>query len=75
MASGEIRSAVSAMDLLHAVAHLSLPVPGGSPGYSQRMIALLIDGLHVKPGGRRARGKDSGSLRAPGCSQRSIMTG
>jgi AcrR family transcriptional regulator len=52
VASGEIRSDVSAMDLLHAVAHLSLPVPGESPAYSQRMIALLIDGLHVKPGDR-----------------------
>jgi AcrR family transcriptional regulator len=53
VASGEIRADVSAMDLLHAVAHLSLPGPGESPGYSQRMIALLIDGLHVKPGDRR----------------------
>jgi AcrR family transcriptional regulator len=50
VASGEIRSDISAMDLLHAVAHLSLPVPDESPGYSQRMIGLLIDGLHVKPG-------------------------
>ena len=45
VAAGEIRPAVSATDLLHAVALLCTPVPGGSPAYSQRMVALLIDGL------------------------------
>jgi AcrR family transcriptional regulator len=44
-ASGEIRAGVSARDLLHAVAHLCLPVPGEGTAYSQRMVALLIDGL------------------------------
>ena len=44
-ASGEIRAGVSPRDLLHAVANLCLPVPGEGPAYSQRMVALLIDGL------------------------------
>ncbi len=38
------------MDLLHAVANLCLPAAGEAAGegvaYSQRMVALLIDGLH-----------------------------
>jgi hypothetical protein len=44
-ASGEIRAGISPEDLLHAVANLCLPGPGEGPGYSQRMVALLIDGL------------------------------
>jgi AcrR family transcriptional regulator len=45
VASGEIRAGVDAGDLLSAVANLSNPGPGGDPAYSQRMVALLIDGL------------------------------
>jgi len=45
MASGEIRAGISARDLLYAVANLCLPVPGAGVSYSQRMVALLIDGL------------------------------
>jgi AcrR family transcriptional regulator len=44
-ASGEIRAGISARDLLHAVANLCMPVPDEGPAYSQRMVALLIDGL------------------------------
>jgi AcrR family transcriptional regulator len=44
-ASGEIRADISAMDLLHAIAHLCMPVPGEGPTYSKRMVAVLIDGL------------------------------
>jgi AcrR family transcriptional regulator len=43
--AGEIRADISAIDLLHAVAHLCLPVPGEGISYSQRMVAVLIDGL------------------------------
>jgi AcrR family transcriptional regulator len=43
--AGEIRADISATDLLHAVAHLCLPVPGEGSPYSQRMVAVLIDGL------------------------------
>ncbi len=43
-AAGEIRSDVTANDLLRAVAQLCIPGPGG-PAYSQRMVALLVDGL------------------------------
>ncbi len=44
-ASGEIRGDVNATDLLYAVANLSLPAADHGIGYSQRMVALLIDGL------------------------------
>jgi AcrR family transcriptional regulator len=44
-ASGEIRAGIGARDVLHAVANLCMPVPGEGPAYSQRMVALLIDGL------------------------------
>jgi hypothetical protein len=36
---------MSARDLLQAVASLCMPVAGERPAYSQRMAALLIDGL------------------------------
>jgi AcrR family transcriptional regulator len=49
-ASGEIRAGISPKDLLYAVAKLSVPAPGEDPGYSQRMVALLIDGLRRDPG-------------------------
>jgi AcrR family transcriptional regulator len=45
IARGEIRAGISARDLLHAVANLCMPVPDEGPAYSQRMVALLIDGL------------------------------
>lgn len=44
-ASGEIRADVSARDLLYAVASLCQPMPDEGSAYSQRMVALLIDGL------------------------------
>jgi AcrR family transcriptional regulator len=44
-ASGEIGADVSPKDILYAVAKLCLPVADEGPGYSQRMVALLIDGL------------------------------
>jgi AcrR family transcriptional regulator len=44
-ASGEIRADIGAKDLLYAVATLCLPVAEQGVAYSQRMVALLIDGL------------------------------
>jgi AcrR family transcriptional regulator len=44
-ASGEIRADISPKYLLHAVASLCLPMAGEGVAYSQRMVALLIDGL------------------------------
>jgi len=44
-ASGEIRADISSKDLLYAVAELCLPVGDEGVAYSQRMVALLIDGL------------------------------
>jgi AcrR family transcriptional regulator len=49
-ASGEIRAGISAKDILHAVANLCVPVPGEGIAYSQRMVALLIDGLRYGAG-------------------------
>lgn len=44
-ASGEIRADVGATDILYAVANLSQPAADHGAGYSQRMVALLVDGL------------------------------
>jgi AcrR family transcriptional regulator len=44
-ASGEIRADISPEYLLHAVANLCLPVADEGVAYSQRMVALLVDGL------------------------------
>ena len=44
-AAGEIRGGISAEDILSAVANLSLPPKDHGPAFSQRMVALLIDGL------------------------------
>jgi AcrR family transcriptional regulator len=44
-ASREIRADVSSKDLLYAVANLCVPVADEGVAYSQRMVALLIDGL------------------------------
>jgi AcrR family transcriptional regulator len=43
--TGEIRSDVSAKDLLTAVALLCHSAPDTGPDYSRRMVGLLIDGL------------------------------
>ncbi|MCK9930516.1 TetR/AcrR family transcriptional regulator [Frankia sp. Mgl5] len=57
-ASGEIRAGISARDLLYAVAHLCLPVADGGASYSQRMVALLIDGLRYGAGASQSRKPD-----------------
>jgi AcrR family transcriptional regulator len=44
-ASGEIRADIGPEYLLHAVANLCLPVADEGVAYSQRMVALLVDGL------------------------------
>ena len=44
-ASGEIRADISPEYLLHAVANLCLPMADEGVAYSQRMVALLVDGL------------------------------
>ncbi len=44
-AAGAIRADVTAVDVLHAVALLSQPVPGESPGYGRRLVDVFIDGL------------------------------
>ena len=54
-ATGEIRADISAGDLLRAIALLCLPVPGEGIAYSQRMVAVLIDGLRYGAGPSRPR--------------------
>jgi AcrR family transcriptional regulator len=49
-ATGEIRADISARDLLRAVALLCTPVSDEGIAYSQRMVALLIDGLRYAAG-------------------------
>jgi hypothetical protein len=41
----QIHAAISPEDLLYAVASLCLPVADEGVAYSQRMLALLINGL------------------------------
>jgi AcrR family transcriptional regulator len=50
IASGDIRAGISPEDLLYAVAKLCTPAPGEGADYSQRMVALLIDGLRYGAG-------------------------
>lgn len=50
-ASGEIHAAVSAKDILSAIAHLSHTAADEDAAYSQRMVALLIDGLRFEAPG------------------------
>jgi AcrR family transcriptional regulator len=45
VATGEVRSGVKPDDLLHAVPSLCAPAHDGDPARSQRMLALLVDGL------------------------------
>jgi len=47
-ATGEIRDDVVPEDLLRAVANLCLPAADQGVAYSQRMVALLIDGLRYR---------------------------
>jgi AcrR family transcriptional regulator len=54
-ASGEIRADISPRHLLTAVANLSQPVSGEGVAYSQRMVALLIDGLRYGADTSRSR--------------------
>jgi AcrR family transcriptional regulator len=58
-ASGEIRGDISPEYLLHAVANLSQPVAGEGVAYSQRMVALLIDGLRYGAEASQSRSLDS----------------
>jgi hypothetical protein len=43
--AGEVRDDIDAEEILYAVAHLSMPVPGRDQDHAQRMVALLVDGL------------------------------
>lgn len=54
-AAGEIRGDIRAEDLLHAVAQLCRPgADEEGLAYSQRMVALLVDGLRYGAGPRRS---------------------
>jgi AcrR family transcriptional regulator len=49
-ATGAIRAGISARELLSAVALLCMPIPDEGLAFSQRMVALLIDGLRYPAG-------------------------
>ena len=55
VASGEIHADISPTHLLHAVATLSVPWADEGVGYSQRMVALLVDGLRYGAGTSQSR--------------------
>jgi AcrR family transcriptional regulator len=55
-AGGEIRADIVPRELLHAVATLCMPVAGDGVAYSQRMVALLVDGMRYGAGASRAGG-------------------
>ena len=50
-ASGAIRADIGATDLLYAISHLCMPIPGQGREYSRRMVALLYDGLRYGAAG------------------------
>lgn len=50
-AAGTIRDDVDPLELISAIANLSLPAPGGGTDRADRMVGLLLDGLRY-----RARG-------------------
>jgi AcrR family transcriptional regulator len=54
-AAGQIRSDVDAYELLRAVGSLCVPDPEGAAGHTQRMVALLIDGLRYGAAPKQAR--------------------
>ncbi|GAA4183225.1 TetR/AcrR family transcriptional regulator [Streptosporangium oxazolinicum] len=54
-ASGEIRTDISPQDLLYAVANLCLPAADEGVVYSQRMVALLVDGMRYGADASRSR--------------------
>jgi AcrR family transcriptional regulator len=54
-ATGEIRADISPGHLLHAVATLSMPWADEGVAYSQRMVALIVDGLRYGAGPSQSR--------------------
>jgi AcrR family transcriptional regulator len=58
--AGEIRADVDAYELLRAVGNLSVPDREVAAGHTQRMVALLIDGLRYG-----ARGPSTSASRKP----------
>ena len=55
-ASGEIRADISPQELLPAVANLCMPVGRDGVARSQRMVALLVDGMRYGAGASQAGG-------------------
>lgn len=47
-ASGEVREDVDALELLYAIASVSLPIDGLRPGHAHRMVDLLVAGLRSR---------------------------
>jgi hypothetical protein len=54
-AAAEIRADIDPKDLLYAVSNLCLPLSDEGAAYSQRMVALLVDGLRYGADASRSR--------------------
>jgi AcrR family transcriptional regulator len=54
-AAGEIRADIGPEDLLYAVSNLCMPLADEGAAYTQRMIALLIDGLRYRADAHQSR--------------------
>ncbi|MDQ2834942.1 MAG: TetR/AcrR family transcriptional regulator [Acidobacteriota bacterium] len=52
-ATGQVRGDIRADDLLMAVANVCMSSHHGGPGYAERMISLLVDGLRYGAGPNR----------------------
>jgi AcrR family transcriptional regulator len=64
-ATGELRTDVSAKDVLHAVALLCQPVAGEALAHNQHLVAIFADGLAVSSPGTHASGGRRSRTRAP----------
>jgi hypothetical protein len=64
-ATGELRTDVSAKDVLHAVALLCQPVAGEALAHNQHLVAIFADGLAVSSPGTHASGGRRTRTRAP----------
>jgi len=66
-AAGKVRGDVPPFDLLRAVANLCVPDGQGGAGHSQRMVALLLDGLRFgAPAPKQASPPHATGAKVPG---------
>ncbi|MDC0707128.1 helix-turn-helix domain containing protein [Stigmatella sp. ncwal1] len=64
-AAGEVRDDIDPYELLRGVGNLSVPVAEVAPGYSRRMVDLLIDGLRYGTSEARTPAHSPASRQGP----------